>query len=194
MHDIEPHFQWRDLYTAEADAHAPFYGRTYSEFEFTNMLYNFYLHPQWDEFGSATLYAKILYADYEDGFACIELIGEWNDALYNDIKFLKREIVDVLIAEGIYRFILMCDNVLNFHASDDDYYAEWYEEVSDNGGWITLLNTREHVEDELESARLQRYMQFGEPFNETNWRPHKPQVVLHMVDLMRSGVTPQLEW
>jgi hypothetical protein len=50
------------------------------------------------------------------------------------------------------------------------------------------------VEDELESARLQRYMQFGEPFNETNWRPHKPQVVLHMVDLMRSGVTPQLEW
>jgi len=194
MHDIEPHFQWRDLYTAEADAHAPFYGRTYSEFEFTNMLYNFYLHPQWDEFGSATLYAKILYADYEDGFACIELIGEWNDALYNDIKFLKREIVDVLIAEGIYRFVLMCDNVLNFHASDDDYYAEWYEEVSENGGWITLLNTREHVEDELESARLQRYMQFGEPFNETNWRPHKPQVVLHMVDLMRSGVTPQLEW
>jgi hypothetical protein len=194
MHDIEPHFQWRDLYTAEADVHAPFYGRTYSEFEFTNMLYNFYLHPQWDEFGSTTLYAKILYADYEDGFACIELIGEWNDALYNDIKFLKREIVDVLIAEGIYRFVLMCDNVLNFHASDDDYYAEWYEEVSENGGWIVLLNTREHVEDELESARLQRYMQFGEPFNETNWRPHKPQVVLHMVDLMRSGVTPQLEW
>ncbi|MDX2134290.1 MAG: hypothetical protein SFV52_05875 [Saprospiraceae bacterium] len=192
MHDIEPHFRWRDLYTAEADTRSPFYGRAYSEFEFSNMLYNFYIHPQWDAFGSATLYAKILFADYEDGYACIELIGEWNDALYNDIMFFKREIVDVLMEAGIYKFILFCDNVLNFYASDDDYYAEWYEEASEYGGWIVLVNTREHVDEELELARLQQYLTFGEPYKAVNWRPHKPQVVLEMVDLLRMGVTPQI--
>jgi hypothetical protein len=37
--------------------------------------------------------------------------------------------------------------VLNFHASgDEDYYAEWAEEVQEDGGWIALLNTRQHME------------------------------------------------
>ncbi len=192
MHDLEPHFRWRDLYAAEADSRSPFYGRTYSEFEFSNMLYNFYIHPQWDAFGSATLYAKILFADYEEGYACIELIGEWNDALYNDIMFFKREIADVLMDAGIFKFILFCDNVLNFYASDDDYYAEWYEEASESGGWIVLVNTREHVDEELELARLQQYLIFGDPYKEVNWRPHKPQAVLQLVDLLRMGVTPQI--
>jgi hypothetical protein len=192
MHEIEPHFKWRDLYTAESDSRSPFYGRAYSEFEFSNMLYNFYLHPQWDEFGSATLYTKLLYADYEEGYACIEMIGEWNDALYNDIMFFKREIIDVLLEQGISRFILFCDNVLNFHATDDDYYAEWYEEIAEYGGWITIINTRKHVEEEMCSARLQQYINFGEEYNDVNWRPHKPNIVLKMVEMLREGATPQI--
>ena len=78
MHDLEPHFRWRDQYIAAADKRSPFYGRTYNEFQYGLQLYNFYLHPQWDEFGSNTLYAKILFVDYDEGYALIELMGEWN--------------------------------------------------------------------------------------------------------------------
>ena len=105
--------------------------RKYSEFEFTNTIYNFYIHPQWDHFGSPTLYLKILFADYKHHFVIIELIGEWNDAINNDIMFLKREVIDPFISNGIYKFILIGENVLNFHASDDCYYEEWYEDVRD---------------------------------------------------------------
>ncbi|HNL37891.1 MAG TPA: hypothetical protein PKH43_02120, partial [Saprospiraceae bacterium] len=92
MHNIEPFFRWRDFYTAEEDERSPFFGRTYSEFEFSHRLYNYYLHPQWDEFGSSTLYGKILYADYDEQYALIELIGEWNDTLHDDIMYLKRNV------------------------------------------------------------------------------------------------------
>ena len=65
MHEIEPYFNWRHLYTAEEDPQSPFYKRTYSEFEFSQTVYNYYIHPQWDDFGSRTLYLKILFTDYE---------------------------------------------------------------------------------------------------------------------------------
>ncbi|MEI9956833.1 MAG: hypothetical protein WDM90_11140 [Ferruginibacter sp.] len=35
MQNIEPYFNWRHLYAAEEDELSPFYGRTYSEFEFS---------------------------------------------------------------------------------------------------------------------------------------------------------------
>jgi hypothetical protein len=181
MHDIEPHYRWRDLYVAAEDRRSPFYGREYSEFCLTNLLYNFYLHPQWDAFGSPTLYAKILYADYDEGYTLIELIGEWNDTLHNDIMYLKREIADVMLRHGIYRFVFFCENVLNFHAGDEDYYAEWAEEVREEGGWIVLLNTRPHVSEELIDAHLDNYVHFGEVYNTIPWRTQKPQTVYEMV-------------
>lgn len=187
MHDIEPHFRWRDLYVASEDARSPFYGRKYSEFYFNNKLYNFYLHPQWDEFGSSTLYAKILFADYGQGYALIELIGEWNDTLHNDIMFLKREIGDALFREGIHKFVFFCDNVLNFHGADDDYYAEWAEEVHEEGGWIALTNTRLHVEQEMHESRLHHYLNFGEEYNDLLWRSQKPQIVFSLIEAMVSG-------
>jgi hypothetical protein len=101
MHELEPYWNWRDVYTAEDDDRSPFFGREYSEFQFSTKLYNFYLHPQWDEIGSPTLYLKIIFADYDDGFAIVEMIGEWNDAINNDIMFLKREVIDKLIDYGI---------------------------------------------------------------------------------------------
>src|SRR5215470_5402946 len=122
MHEIEPFYNWRHLYTAEEDARSPFYGRTYSEFEYSQTVYNYYIHPQWDEFGSRTLYMKILYTDYDQHFTIIELIGEWNDAIENDIMTLKRDIVDDMMYEGIAKFILITENVLNFHSGDKDYY------------------------------------------------------------------------
>ncbi|MBP6827129.1 MAG: hypothetical protein KA165_11275 [Saprospiraceae bacterium] len=194
MHDIEPHFRWRDLYVASEDAFSPFYGHKYNEFHYTHRLYNFYLHPQWDSFGSATLYGKILFADYDEGCALIELIGEWNDTLHNDVMFLKRNVVDPLFKHGINKFVFFCDNVLNFHASnDDDYYAEWAEEVHEEGGWIALLNIRQHIAEEMYDARLQRYIHFGDEYNDINWRTQKPLIVFQIIDAMVNGRLRRLE-
>ena len=94
MQELEPFYNWRHLYQAENDERSPFFGREYSELYYTNTIYNFYIHPQWDEFGSNTLFLKVLYCDYDNQVAIIEFIGEWNDAINNDIMSLKREVID----------------------------------------------------------------------------------------------------
>lgn len=174
MHDIEPFYKWRDSYVASDDDRSPFYGRTYSEFSFSQKIYNYYIHPQWDEFGSSTLYMKILFVDYDDEFAIIELIGEWNDCLQNDVMFLKHRMIDQLSKNGISKFIILCENVLNFHGSDDCYYEEWYEEVADEGGWIVCMNFRKHVLEEMEQIRLSNYLLYGGHYNSVNWRACRP--------------------
>lgn len=181
MQDIEPFYKWRDVYIASEDDLSPFYGRVYSEFEYSNTIYNYYIHPQWDFFGSPTLYIKILFADYLNRFAVIELIGEWNDAINNDIMLLKREIIECLMQNGISKFILLGDNVLNFHASDDCYYQEWYEEVFETG-WIAALNFRTHVLDEFQKNNIDFCLVFGGELNEINWRSFKPQQLLEKID------------
>jgi hypothetical protein len=193
MHSIEPHFNWRDAYIASEDTRSPFFGRKYSEFYFTHKLYNYYLHPQWDEFGSATLYAKALFVDYIEGFALIELIGEWNDTLHNDIMFLKRRVIDPMQKEGISKFIFFCENVLNFHGAEDDYYEEWAEEVREESGWIAMLNVRKHVEEEMVDYHLQRYIHFGEDYNDLFWRPQKPMVVFQLVEALIHGMIKRLD-
>jgi hypothetical protein len=89
VHTLEPFYNWRHLYIASEDERSPFYERNYSEFEFTNQIYNYLIHPQWDHFGSDTLYCKILFVNYEEHFCIIEMLGEWNDCLYNDIMFFN---------------------------------------------------------------------------------------------------------
>jgi hypothetical protein len=187
MHTLEPYYNWRSLYTAEEDDRSPFYEREYSEFEFTHHLYNFLLHPQWDDFGSETLYLKILFVDYNEGFAIMELLGEWNDAVNNDIMFLKREVADVLMAAGINKFMLLGENVLNFHVSDDSYYEEWFEDVEE--GWIALLNFREHVLKEIQKANLDYYMVMGGEINLVGWRTLQP---LQLYQLVQSLVTKRI--
>jgi hypothetical protein len=168
VHSIEPFYSWRELYIAEEDELSPFYGELYSEFEFTNTIYNYYIHLQWDQFGSNTLYLKVLYVDYERQFAVIEFLGEWNDALYNDIMFLKREVIEPMIGEGIKKFILIGENVLNFHGSDDCYYEEWFQDVED--GWIAAINFRDHVMKEMQRYRLDYYIATGGTLDEMSWR------------------------
>ena len=97
MQDIEPYYNWRDYYIASEDELSPFYQREYSEFEYTNAIYNYLIHPQWDDIDSPTLYIKILFVDYELNYAIIELFGEWNDCINNDIMTLKRDIIEVLL-------------------------------------------------------------------------------------------------
>jgi len=172
MQDIEPYFNWRHLYTSDADRLSPFYGVEYSEFEYTQTLYNYYIHPQWDNFGSRTLYMKILFAEYEMGFVIIELIGEWNDAIENDIMTLKRDIIEPIMEHGINKFILIGENVLNFHYSDDCYYEEWFDEVED--GWIALVNFHEHVIKEFEKIHIDSYFVMGGELEEEDWRTMQP--------------------
>lgn len=173
MQEIEPHYAWRHLYVSSEDEWSPFYGREYSEFEYSNTVYNYYIHPQWDAFGSPTLYLKTLFTDYENGFCILEFIGEWNDAIHNDIMQLKREVADLLISRGINKFILIGENVLNFHGSDDCYYQEWFEDIED--GWVIALNFREHVRQELSKYNIDFYFVYGGELDDLRWRSFLPQ-------------------
>lgn len=172
MHLIEPHYNWRNIYRAEDDENSPFYGRIYSEFYFENSIYNYLIHPQWDEFGSCTLYAKILYTDYVQEFTIIEFIGEWNDVLYNDIQFIKRDIVEPLQDAGIKNFILIGENIFNAFPNEDDYYAEWADEIED--GFICCVNFREHVLKEFKQYNLSPYLHWGGELDNLNWRTFTP--------------------
>jgi hypothetical protein len=179
MHDIEPFYNWRHIYVSEEDGKSPFFGRVYSEFQFTQAIYNYYIHPQWDDFGSRTLYLKVLMADYEEHYAVIELFGEWNDAIENDIMEMKREVIDVFFAGGINKFILIAENVLNFHSGDRDYYEEWYDEVTDKEGWIVCLNMPEQTQSEFRHAKLNRFIELLEI---ENWRIYKPIHLFRKID------------
>jgi hypothetical protein len=180
MQDIEPFYNWRHLYIASEDERSPFYEREYSEFVYTNAIYNYLIHPQWDDIDSPTLYIKILFVDYEQGYGIIELIGEWNDCINNDIMLLKRDILEQMMQYGIKKFILIGENVLNYHASDDEYYQEWFEEVED--GWIAFLNFRKHVLDEFQRANIDYYILSGGQLNDIAWRTATPQQLFEKVD------------
>ena len=179
MQDIEPFYNWRHLYTAEEDHFSPFYKRTYSEFEYSQTIYNYYIHPQWDDFGSRTLYMKILFVDYDLHYAVIELMGEWNDAIENDIMTIRREITDNMYKHGITRFIFIAENVLNFHSSDDSYYEEWHEQLEDDHGWVVILNMPEQSKYDFKKARLGNYI---EQMELPHWRTMKPEMLFQLID------------
>jgi hypothetical protein len=182
MHDIEPYYTWRHLYIASEDERSPFYGRDYSEFEFTHAIYDYCIHPQWDEIGSSTLYLKLLYVSYEHHFCIIEFIGEWNDAVHNDIMYLKRNVIEHLLENGIDKFILIGENIMNFHSGDTDYYQEWFDEIEE--GWIVALNFRDHVISEFRECSLDYYIAFGGKFDEFSWRTHDPLQLYNKIENM----------
>ncbi|HXS57336.1 MAG TPA: hypothetical protein VN726_14495 [Hanamia sp.] len=179
MQDIEPFENWQYLYSSEDDERSPFYGREYSQFEFINTIYNYYIHPLWDDFGSRTLYLKVLMADYDAKYMIIELLGEWNDAIENDIMTLKREVIDDFIRQGISKFILITENVLNFHSSDDSYYEEWFEDIAEEDGWIVSLNMPEATQHDFVKGRLNNYIEL---INFVPWRTMKPDVIFNQID------------
>jgi hypothetical protein len=187
MHTLEPHYNWQNFYQAAEDERSPFFGREYSEFNFTHAIYNYVIHPQWDDIGSPTLFIKILFADYEEGFAIIELMGEWNDCINNDIMFLKRDVADELISKGINKFILIGENIFNFHHSDDCYYEEWFDDIED--GWIAFLNFREHVLKEFQSGNIDYYIVLGGILNDIRWRTATPR---QLYDRIRDMVVKRL--
>jgi hypothetical protein len=186
MHEIEPYYNWEKHYRAEEDVRSPFFGRKYGH-NYENDIYGYYIHPAWDEIGSETLYLKLLFVNYEQRFAIIELFGEWNDTLHNDIMYLKRAVVDKLVHHGINQFILIGENILNFHGSDDCYYEEWFEDVED--GWIAAVNFRTYVEEEWKKYRLDYYINFGGTLEILNWRTLKP---IQLYELVKAQIMKRL--
>ena len=186
MHDIEPYFRWRENYVSSEDSSSPFYGRQYSEFQYSQKIYNYFIHPQWDYIGSPTLYAKQLFTDYLEGYTIIELLGEWNDCINNDVTYLKREIIDHILKQDISKYIILCDNVMNFHSDDDCYYEEWYDDVKDEDGWVCFINTREHVLAEMNSVHLKNYVMLGDEYNEILWQKLKPRGVYEHIQTIMS--------
>lgn len=183
MQDLEPFYRWRDIYVANEDPKSPLF-RQENESNFASeAIYNYYIHPLWDSMGSKTLFLKILYTDYKKHFAIIELMGEWNDAIENDIMFLKREIIDPMMDTGISRFILIAENVLNFHNSEADYYEEWFENVTDCNGWIVCLNMPEATQYDFRQLKLHYFIELR---NMPDWRKYTP-------DGLFSGVEAEMK-
>lgn len=183
MHELQPFYLWLDDYQASKDKLSPFYKRRYSEFVYSQKIYNYYIHPQWDSIGSETLYIKILFVDYEQGYAIIELIGEWNDCISSDIMALKRKVIDVMIENGVYKYILIGENILNFHGEDDCYYEDWKNDLVDYDGWIVPINFRPHIITEMQKYSIHYYFSFCFRLNaDFQWRKLKPQHIFEVIE------------
>ncbi len=188
MHDIEPYYSWIKYYDAASDDLSPFFGKEYNQDLYQDAIYNYYIDPNWDYIGSETLYIKLLYVDYDLGYAVLEFIGEWNDAISNDIMYLKRNVADHLGLNGVNKYILIGENVYNFHGSDDCYYEEWFDDVED--GWIAAINFRDFIFDEWKKYAIDSYINFGGSLNIVNWRTLTPQVFCERV---RSIISRRIE-
>ncbi|MBS1544970.1 MAG: hypothetical protein JST14_15140 [Bacteroidetes bacterium] len=182
MHEIEPYERWLKYYDASFDQRSPFYGKEYNYDLFEETIYGYYIHPAWDSFGSETLYLKVLYVNYDQQYIIIELMGEWNDAINNDIMLLKRNFLELVMAEGITKFILIGEHLLNFHGSDDCYYEEWFEETE--GGWIAAVSFPDFVMTEQGRFHIDHYIHMGGTLNIEQWRTLHPQRLFELVESM----------
>lgn len=180
MHDIAPYYDWLKYYNVAEDPNSPYEGKEYNHDLYSETIYGYFIDPAWDDMGSETLYIKILFVDYQQHFIIIEFIGEWNDAINNDIMNFKRNIVDHFNMHGIKKYILVGENVLNFHGSDDSYYEEWFEDMED--GWVTGINFRDFVIEEMKTFNVDGYVNFGGELDIFNWRTLKPKIVYNKIN------------
>ena len=179
MHQIEPYPGWLNYYDPCLDDQSPYHGKKYNYDLYAETIYGYYIDPGWDNMGSETLYVKVLFVNYVERFVILELLGEWNDAINNDIMVFKQGIVDYLLGKSIYKFILLGENVFNFHGSDDCYYEEWFEEIED--GWIAAVNFRDFVIDEMNTFNIDNYINIGGTLQISNWRTLNPNSFFSLV-------------
>ena len=86
---------------------------------------------------------------------------------------------DQLFDKGIVKYVIIAENVLNFHSSDDCYYEEWYEDVAEEGGWIVMLSLAEQSKYDFTRAGIDRYVQLIELLD---WRPFTPMNLFTKID------------
>lgn len=179
MHTLMPYERWNIFYNSSYDERSPFAGKEYNYDLYSENIYGYYIDPAWDYMGSETLYIKLIFVDYDLGFAVIEMIGEWNDAINNDIMHLKRNILEHMMYCGVNQFVLIGENVMNFHGSDDCYYEEWFEEVED--GWIAAVNFRDFVVEEMARYNIDNYVNMGGSLQLDKWRTLEPLAFYQLV-------------
>ncbi|MGB4845051.1 MAG: hypothetical protein WBP16_11340, partial [Ferruginibacter sp.] len=85
----------------------------------------------------------------------------------------------IMFSQGINKFILIAENVLNFHSSDDSYYEEWREQVEDTGGWIAVVDMPAQSQYDFRQARLTNYITL---IDFPQWRTLKPELVFQQLD------------
>ena len=107
------------------------------------------------------------------------MMGEWNDAVSNDIMYLKRNIIDHLQMNGINKYMLIGENIFNFHGSDDCYYEEWFDEIDQ--GWIAAVNFRDFVTEEWKNYDIDSYINLGGRLDINNWRTMTPLIFFERV-------------
>ncbi|NCW88785.1 MAG: hypothetical protein EBV71_07875, partial [Chitinophagia bacterium] len=86
--------------------------------------------------------------------------------------------------EGICFFILIAENVLNYHYDSSDYYEEWSEDVEDRGGWVVCLNLPPQTLREFQQHRLNRYLSLQDL---PDWRIYKPYHLFKKLSLQLNG-------
>ena len=100
--------------------------------------------------------------------------------------FLKRNVIDELSAAGICKYILIGENIFNFHGSDDSYYEEWFDEVEDveehTPGWIAAVSFPDFIQEELKRYGIDRYINMGGTLQISNWRTLHPTAFCEVVD------------
>ena len=94
--------------------------------------------------------------------------------------FLKRNILELLMNKGIANYILIGENVLNFHYSDDSYYEEWAEDI--DGGYIVCLGFLPHVIKEFEKGKINRYLIFDDNILHLDWRTYTPDNLINKIE------------
>ena len=180
MHEIEPFYGWLGFYSNEADPYSPYQDADHNAFDLDKGVYEYLAHPLWDAFGSDGMLLKILYADYETGYAIIELFGVWNDLIQNDYRLLSENFFTFMIDAGISKFVLIAENILNIYLDADDYYEALHEELED--GWTCLIRARAHVIAEIEEYEIGRYFFWSEELDALNWRKLKPWDLYGLVE------------
>ena len=179
MHDIEPFYGWLHLYNHEQDECSPFHNVEHNQFFYDRKVYTYPAHPLWDTIRSESLLVKILYANYDGGWAIIELFGEWNDLFENDFKLLAENCLTYLLDQGINKFILVCENVFNIYLNEDDYYEAMSDELED--GWMCLLRARENVLEEMREYNIAQYFYWSPALDDLNWRKYKPGKLFEVI-------------
>jgi hypothetical protein len=102
--------------------------------------------------------------------------------------YLYRNVIEILVEQNIKYFILIGENVLEFHADTNDYYEEWFDNIGD--GWIVGLNFRDHVLKEFADANIDYFIAFGGRFAEIVWRKYLPE---QLFDIVNNLITKRLE-
>ena len=103
MHTVEPYYGWLKFYQNETDEYSPFHDVEHNEFFYDRQVYQYLAHPQWDSIESESLLVKILYANYEHGYAIIEFLGVWNDRSTTSF-----DLIDSLFCNQSSKSIVSC--------------------------------------------------------------------------------------